>query len=171
LPKGEMEDIIKFVKELAKGDGLLPKPYTNDDRELVMKAVEHWSNTHGRHSSSSSCLDAPKGSSPFFAVQDIVQKLLKACNDETRKLIPQFKLQQRFKQRSLSEANQLPATYQWLLEQSTNGDKIVQYCLRMVHSKVTVMSEPAVDARSMLASLRSYKEAKKQRDLRVHPCR
>jgi hypothetical protein len=41
----------------------------------------------------------------------------------------------------------------------------------MVHSKVTVMSKPAVDAASMLASLKSYKEAKKQRDLRVHPCR
>jgi len=41
-----MENIIKFVEELAKGDGLLPKPYTNDDREFVMKAVEHWSKTH-----------------------------------------------------------------------------------------------------------------------------
>jgi len=36
-------------------------------------------------------LDAPKGSSPLFAVQDVVEELLKAGDDETRKLIPKFK--------------------------------------------------------------------------------
>ncbi len=116
-------------------------------------------------------MDAPKGSSPLFAVQDVVNELLKACDDETRKQIQQFGLQQSFEQHARCEVNQLPAAYQWLLEQSTNGDKSMQDCLGMVHSKVTVMSKPAVDAASMLASLKSYKEAKKQRDLRVHPCR
>ncbi len=41
-----MEDIIKFVKDLAEGDEPLPEPYKDRDKELVKKAVSHWSKTH-----------------------------------------------------------------------------------------------------------------------------
>jgi len=38
--------IIKFVKDLAEGDGPLPKPYTDRDKELVKKSVSRWFKKH-----------------------------------------------------------------------------------------------------------------------------
>jgi len=109
-------------------------------------------------------LDAPKGSSPLFAVQDVVKELVKACDDEARIRIKNSKLKEIFR----PEKNPLPAAYQWLLEQSENGDSLAQQCLREVHDKV--MPDMEIDAGSMLTSLESYKEAKKQRDRNCHPC-
>jgi len=117
-------------------------------------------------------LDAPKGSSPLFAVQDVVIELLEFCDGWARMYIKKYNLQQRFEESAgKTEANRLPAAYRWFVEQSKNGDSDLQNYLNEVHSKVKVMSVKPIDAGSIFASLTSYKEAKEERDLRGHPCK
>jgi len=108
-----------------------------------------------------------QGSSPLFAVQDLVKELVQACDDKARKCIPQFpKLQGRF---PVSETRQVPGAYDWLLKQLAKGDGDARECSELVHTHVPEMPL-TFDVKAMLASLTSYREAKKQRDLRGHPC-
>jgi len=113
-----------------------------------------------------------QGSSPLFAVQDVVIELLEFCDGWARMYIKKYNLQQRFEESAgKTEANRLPAAYRWFVEQSKNGDSDLQNYLNEVHSKVKVMSVKPIDAGSIFASLTSYKEAKEERDLRGHPCK
>jgi hypothetical protein len=116
-------------------------------------------------------LDAQKGSSPLFAVQDLVKELVQACDDKARECISKSpNLRKRFQKFPVSETKLVPGAYDWLLKQLEKGDGDARACSKLVHTHVPEMPL-TFDVKAMLASLTSYREAKKQRDLRGHPCR
>jgi len=113
-------------------------------------------------------LDAQKGSSPLFAVQDLVIELVESCEDKARECIPKFpNLQRRFQQSP--ERMWVAGAYGWLLKQLEKGDGDVRACTKLVHLHVPEMV-PRFDVKEMLVSLTSYREAQKQRNSRGHPC-
>jgi hypothetical protein len=103
----------------------------------------------------------------LFAVQDVVQELLKACDDETRKQI-QKKSFDIFPKALLSKYIPTGAAYDWLLRESENRDSDVRPLIQAVH--VAVLHDKEIEATPMLKFLQTYEKAKKERDWRGHPC-
>jgi len=116
-------------------------------------------------------LDAQKGSSPLFAVQDLVEELVQAWDEKARECISKSpNLRRRFQKLPVSETKLVPGAYDWLLKQLEKGDGDARACLELVHTHEAEMPL-TFDVKAMLPSLTSYREAKKQIDLRRHPCR
>ncbi|CAK9874224.1 unnamed protein product [Sphagnum jensenii] len=118
-----------------------------------------------------------QGSTPLFAIHDVVRIFIEACDKQTKDCIQRYpNLTKAFQ----SKAKRQPdGPYRWLVEQlkiesrhntrsGTTGE--AAKCVEDVHGKLVPGAQLTSDVDSMLFFLDLYKNAKEERDRAGHPC-
>ncbi|CAM6024234.1 unnamed protein product [Sphagnum balticum] len=131
-----------------------------------------------------------QGSTPLFAIQDVVRIFIEACDKQTKSCLQEQKkncpqnqtkerkdeypnLRRAFQSRPKKQAD---GSYCWLVEQlkieskhNTRSGEAAK-CVEDVHGKLVPGAQLPSDVDSMLSFLELYKNAREERDRAGHPC-